>query len=895
MSCWIHLGIEPTTDPDVIRGAYRARLPQHHPETDPQGFQALRQAYETALKLARMEQDQAPADEEQAPVDNGPVELTLSAFSALLEDASKRFDPAAWQAFIEQLDQLSLADLEQVNWHLLYQLMQAGPLSHNCAQLLAKRLGWSHQLLHLEQPRQAEEFLERIAEADPFDTALMKDWPPVAQIETLWFARTLEYLFHNRPLFEYKSFASTHTCFAFPADEAFVQRLLVQFSQAGIGSKTLCARVTEQQRQAPDDVDLLYLLACQRSHTGQEELARQSWTQLWREYQHPQAARWLLELCLTHQPQRLPLLIQAFDRLDPVLTWPNHLGEHAQVWGSPSQRPETLTRWFEAARNALPGVAGTFVKWRMSSGDELPLLAWLLDEQEDAQLQRLYRHAWALHRGDSGLLRQILAATVSDDPLDALILEGFQYQAEQQLRWLNESPIALALTAFINSPSAHAQLPEALTDDNVLPVCRDWMRRMRSYPAAGVIRLTEAIEPSSLYPVPYALDLLAQLATLGIELPRPPSDDELWNWHRQNLFMLALINQPERWLALVSPQLLASLSYPAGHPFAPLHQWLMRLQAEQGHLEGLLGWLEPDDPVQQLMGRGLLTVQQALDSAKLPSNQQLYACLENNPSAFDDDLLGLMLLCGVLYHDPSLSAEQHRDLLQRIANLTCSQDWFEPFRTGLIKGEPVHPPRKLLEEDHLIHAPLFYTALDALKNLVRFGNYGVPRAKVLKELQRGKDFPGMDTGIRAALTALLSWSERLLLANTSNQPVPALHIWKLGSRLGRKGYGLQVLGSILLGPILTIMAAGTPLQYLFGLLFVGLLGSASLRRLHDIGRGIPTLILFAALLPFLHFLPVVLLFLPGEPLPNRYGVAPVNATQFNLQAGLQAALRRLNG
>ncbi|MNG03957.1 hypothetical protein D3C84_870600 [compost metagenome] len=142
---------------------------------------------------------------------------------------------------------------------------------------------------------------------------------------------------------------------------------------------------------------------------------------------------------------------------------------------------------------------------------------------------------------------------------------------------------------------------------------------------------------------------------------------------------------------------------------------------------------------------------------------------------------------------------------------------------------------------------------------------------------------------------MLSWSERLLLANTSNQPVPALHIWKLGSRLGRKGYGLQVLGSILLGPILTIMAAGTPLQYLFGLLFVGLLGSASLRRLHDIGRGIPTLILFAALLPFLHFLPVVLLFLPGEPLPNRYGVAPVNATQFNLQAGLQAALRRLNG
>ena len=52
MSCWIKLGIEPTKDQDLIRGAYRARLPEFHPETDPQGFQALRQAYEHALKFA---------------------------------------------------------------------------------------------------------------------------------------------------------------------------------------------------------------------------------------------------------------------------------------------------------------------------------------------------------------------------------------------------------------------------------------------------------------------------------------------------------------------------------------------------------------------------------------------------------------------------------------------------------------------------------------------------------------------------------------------------------------------------------------------------------------------------------------------------------------------------
>ncbi len=62
MSCWIRLGIEPTTDETLIRAAYRTRLPEHHPETDPEGFQALRMAYEKALRLAR-EGDEEPPEE----------------------------------------------------------------------------------------------------------------------------------------------------------------------------------------------------------------------------------------------------------------------------------------------------------------------------------------------------------------------------------------------------------------------------------------------------------------------------------------------------------------------------------------------------------------------------------------------------------------------------------------------------------------------------------------------------------------------------------------------------------------------------------------------------------------------------------------------------------------
>nr|WP_249264762.1 J domain-containing protein [Salmonella enterica] len=49
-TCWQVLGIEATADIDAIRQAYLALLPTFHPETDPQGFKQLREAYETALQ-----------------------------------------------------------------------------------------------------------------------------------------------------------------------------------------------------------------------------------------------------------------------------------------------------------------------------------------------------------------------------------------------------------------------------------------------------------------------------------------------------------------------------------------------------------------------------------------------------------------------------------------------------------------------------------------------------------------------------------------------------------------------------------------------------------------------------------------------------------------------------
>ena len=49
-SDWITVGIVPTQDRRTLRTAYAAQLKLHSPETDPEGFQRLREAYERLLQ-----------------------------------------------------------------------------------------------------------------------------------------------------------------------------------------------------------------------------------------------------------------------------------------------------------------------------------------------------------------------------------------------------------------------------------------------------------------------------------------------------------------------------------------------------------------------------------------------------------------------------------------------------------------------------------------------------------------------------------------------------------------------------------------------------------------------------------------------------------------------------
>ncbi|MBV6289754.1 DUF805 domain-containing protein [Pseudomonas aegrilactucae] len=895
MSCWIKLGIEPTKDQDIIRGAYRARLPEFHPETDPEGFQVLRAAYEHALKLATSDDDEDDADD-AVPARTRPqrVHPVIATFARMLADPARRYNVNAWQDYIRELDQLPLEELEDISWDLLWRLEETRPLSNTCVNVLAKRLAWDQQLLRLgyEEAREVENLLARFAQPDPFDSGLMNQWSTAAQLETQWYLHTLLHLYEQRPLFELAAFAREHTVIALPQDATFVESLLLKFSQAGVASPSLYALCLERQAQQPDDVDLLYLLTHQASLLGKEEEALSGWTRLWLEHQHPQAARELLTLCRTHQPQRLPLMVQAFDRLAPVRSWPDDLSEDAQTLGSPSQRPETLSRWFEVVRLELDGIAGLFAEWRATDTQELELLASLIDEHPDPPLQRLYRHAWALHCGDSALLQQVLDEPHNSNLIDELILQGFRYQAEQQLAWLQQAPIPLAIQAFVTSHSAQPQLPAALKD-GATTLCRDWLRRLRPYNARMLARIKDTFSPRAMMPVPFGLEMQCTLAAEGLVLPPAPDAAELWHWHRQALFMLALAQDPQRWLKLVTPSMLDTLQCPSGHPLAKVHTLLLNLLQEQGNLEGLLGWLDNRDPLQKLIADSLPAPDQALSSARLPSTEALLASYHKDEEAFADDLLGMMLFWAVLYHDPALNAEQHRVLLRTMADISSEEPWFEAFRSGLIKGEPSKPPREKLDA-YGMDSAVFYTVMDTLKDLIKYGRVGVPRLKVLKQLQKAKDDTGNGIGLRFALTAVLSWSERLLLAQADLEPVSPWAFWRWNTRLGRSAFVGQVLLCFFITLVLFVTSNGAPDAMAKIALGIVLLFGTCLRRLHDMGHGIVVMVLLALLSIVVPFLPLVLVAMPGDRLPNRYGVSPEHHDPRELSGGLQAVLRRLN-
>lgn len=83
MNLWGILGIGPTGEISQIKKAYAKQLKVHHPEDDPEGFQLLREAYDSALKYAKykqsfeIENDILKEDANESPQNTGIHSLSI--------------------------------------------------------------------------------------------------------------------------------------------------------------------------------------------------------------------------------------------------------------------------------------------------------------------------------------------------------------------------------------------------------------------------------------------------------------------------------------------------------------------------------------------------------------------------------------------------------------------------------------------------------------------------------------------------------------------------------------------------------------------------------------------------------------------------------------------------
>lgn len=177
MNEWEVLGICRTEDEELIKKAYLEKLPENHPEDNPEGFRRLREAFQKALEAVRQAEEenkeppQGQVIRESRMMGGEETQELLKKANELYEDFGRRINPKEWETLLKLPVCQELESQKEAGWALIGYLMDHSHLPHRCYQVLDRVFGWTEdeEELYEHFPEDYVEYLKgRIECEDTF-------------------------------------------------------------------------------------------------------------------------------------------------------------------------------------------------------------------------------------------------------------------------------------------------------------------------------------------------------------------------------------------------------------------------------------------------------------------------------------------------------------------------------------------------------------------------------------------------------------------------------------------------------------------------------------------------------------------------------------------------------